>query len=179
MIKRYNNRRVKSLLQDFDFAGKSTLDFGCGIGSNCYMFECDHYVGVDIDANRIDYAKKLHKNYSFSAIDGESLPFDDRKFDYIFLMAVLHHIPPKQIANYLVEFQRILKPGGKIFVIEPCIFENTPLNNRCMCFFDKGKYIRKEEEYLDLFKKGQYQINNIEKFHKGYIYNEIFFTATS
>jgi ubiquinone/menaquinone biosynthesis C-methylase UbiE len=50
--------------------------------------------------------------------EAEQLPFEDRSFDLVFGHAVLHHIP--DLSRALGEFERVLRPGGKIaFCGEP------------------------------------------------------------
>jgi ubiquinone/menaquinone biosynthesis C-methylase UbiE len=68
------------------------------------------------------------------------------------------------------EFRRILKPDGKIIVIEPYLFENTPLSNRFMQWYDDGNYIRTEREYIDLF-GDHFQCNVVKRFKKCFLYN--------
>jgi ubiquinone/menaquinone biosynthesis C-methylase UbiE len=177
LIRRYNEKTLKSLLQDFNFSEKKILDFGCGIGSNSYIWESDNYKGIDINLNRINYAKKLNKNYHYYTLEGNSLPFNNKAFDFIFLMAVLHHIPPEQIRIYLQEFRRVLRPKGRMIIIEPCFINNKPISNWLMNLFDRGKYIGSDKYYLELFKKEEFKIQGVKKFKKGYFYNELFFTA--
>lgn len=77
--------------------------------------------------------------------------------DYIFVVAVLHHIPDDQIKAYLSEFERILKPGGEVIVIEPYLGERTLFRNRFMKWYDDGEYIRNEEGYMNLFHAGRFE----------------------
>lgn len=95
----------------------------------------------------------------------------------IFVVAVLHHISDEQIRSYLVEFERILKPGGKVIVMEPYFCIKRRFNNRFMNWYDDGEYIRSEMSYLDLFKKGKFECEVIKRFTKCMLYNEIYFTA--
>ena len=55
--------------------------------------------------------------------DAQALPFSDASFSNIVAIDVLHHIErPKQ---FLSEARRVLKPGGRILLIEPAI---TPVS---------------------------------------------------
>lgn len=48
---------------------------------------------------------------------GEAMPFDNNSVDAIFMLDVFHHI--KDPSALLREFQRALKPGGRVIMIEP------------------------------------------------------------
>jgi SAM-dependent methyltransferase len=54
----------------------------------------------------------------FTNIDFEfkKLPFEDKSFDRVVIMAVLHHISVENRAVLYKECMRILKPGGKLVV---------------------------------------------------------------
>ena len=163
--------------QHFDFAGKKVLDFGAGTGANCTLCCPDHYFGIDPDSRRINFARRLYAPYRFETFSGNSLPAEDNSFDFVLIIAVLHHIPPELIREYVKEFKRILKPGGKIIAIEPCFFEKSPFINLFMKFNDKGDYIQKEEDYLNYFSAENFRCNVLKRFKKCFLYNELYFTA--
>lgn len=48
---------------------------------------------------------------------GEQMPFADNELSAILMIDVLHHIPDSR--SFFGEAQRVLKPGGKIIMIEP------------------------------------------------------------
>lgn len=162
----------------FDFCGKTVLDFGSGTGTSSTMFDPVNYHGVDCDPKRIQYAKRLQPEYSFSVLDKDCLPVLDNSVDYILIISVLHHIATEELPGYLKDFRRVLKPYGKILIIEPCFFTNYHSNNLFMKVFDKGKYILHENEYLNIFKHHNYKVEIIEKYTQLVLYNKLFFTAT-
>jgi len=166
-----------ALRENFNLAHKTVLDFGCGVGSSSCLFTPANYLGVDIDSSRIAYAKRIHPNYNFKVIKENLLPIASNSLDYIMIIAVLHHIASDKIQPCLQEFQRILKPYGKIIVTEPCIFENSRFNNWFMRSLDNGKYIRTEKSYLNLFEDNKFQVKVIKKYRRLF-YNEILFSAT-
>lgn len=47
---------------------------------------------------------------------GESLPFDDRQFDFVSMGYALRHLP--DLRQAFSEFHRVLKPGGRVCVLE-------------------------------------------------------------
>lgn len=61
-----------------------------------------------------------HCDLTFS---GEKMPFSDNELSAILMIDVLHHIP--DCRSFFREAQRVLKPGGKIVMIEPA---NTPFS---------------------------------------------------
>lgn len=161
----------------FEFDGQLVLDFGSGTGANCSMFHPHLYLGVDPDARRIDYAKRLYPGHKFNVFDGKELPVENETIDNLLIIAVLHHIPSDGITSYMKEFMRILKPTGTIIVMEPCICKEKPLCNWFMKWYDKGEYIRNEEQYLRLFRDHNYDCKVIKRFRKCFLYHELFFTA--
>jgi SAM-dependent methyltransferase len=172
----FNKRYIQSLLaKDFDFQNKRVLDFGCGIGSNCFLFQSDKYLGLDKDSERIKYARRLNPDYNFRVIKGTKVKVVDNYFDFIVVIAVLHHI--KAPGELIREFHRILKPGGKVLALEPCLFPDSPFHNHFMSLFDNGQYIRDRDGYLEIFNNNSFKIDKITRLPKLF-YKELFFTAT-
>lgn len=173
----YNRNYTKNILtQEFHFNNKKVLDFGCGIGANCFLFKPENYLGVDPDQKRIKYAKEVNPGYQFD-IAGRCINVSNNSFDIILIIAVLHHIPTNKLSDIIKEFNRILKSEGKIIVLEPCLFKEYFFNNYYMKLFDRGKYIRDQKEYLDIFKNQNFRIDFVEKLSK-ITYKEILFSAS-
>lgn len=175
--KRYIQQRLNPLLDEYDFNNKFVIDFGCGIGSNCIMFDSKKYIGLDYDPRRVEYASKIFSSYKFETFNGSYLTVPTNSIDYILIMSVLHHIDNKNILSYIREFKRVLKPQGEIIIMEPCFFDDAPFTNFLMKGVDKGRYIRCKEDYLELFNGMNWNIMNIKRLRKCIIYNEVFFTV--
>nr|WP_237690617.1 class I SAM-dependent methyltransferase [Paenibacillus caui] len=171
---KYIHEHIKKLTS---LENRSVLDFGCGTGANCTLCDADRYYGLDPDAQRIQFARRLHPKHIFMVFDEERIPIPDQFIDLILVIAVLHHIPNEQITAYLQEFRRVLKPGGKMIIIEPYLSPRHKFNNWFMNRYDDGEFIRSEDDYLQLFQGQQFEHNVIKKFRKCFFYNEILFTA--
>lgn len=163
----------------FDLSDKSVLDFGAGTGANCCICNPDMYVGIEPDAKRVALAQKLYPQHRFSVFDENQVPAENHSVDYVLVVAVLHHLPDEKIKSYLHEFERVLKRGGKIIVMEPYLHERSRVRNSFMQWYDDGDYIRNEDSYMKLFQAEQFECEVLRKFTKCLMYNEIFFAATS
>ncbi|WP_342048141.1 class I SAM-dependent methyltransferase [Bacillus sp. OTU530] len=175
LTKLYIQNHIK---QHFNLSDKKVLDFGAGTGANCTLCTPDHYFGIDSDSYRVELAKRLYNQYRFETLTGSELPSENNSFDFILIIAVLHHIPPEMVRGYVKEFKRVLKPDGKIVIMEPCLFEKSSISNWFMRSNDKGEYILREEEYLNYFTMENFQCQVLKRFKKCFFYNELYFSAS-
>ncbi len=114
--RRYPWPEIKFL---FDYAkkGDKVLDLGCGNGRFCQFLKGTDYTGADISSGLIKEAKKRHPKLEFIEADALNLPFSDNSFDVVLSIAVLHHIPSKELRiRFLKEARRVLKEKGKIII---------------------------------------------------------------
>ena len=161
----------------FTLHNKAVLDFGSGVGSNCCLVTPETYVGIDICPERVRFASRMYPEYRFYHFEGGRLPTPSMYFDYILVVAVLHHIPTLELCEHIKEFRRTLKPDGIIVIMEPCLSETSLVTNWFMKNFDKGQYIRNEQEYLELFHSHRFETDVLSRFRKLFLYNELFFIA--
>lgn len=99
--------------------GAKLLDLGCGRFKTLKKLREQRpdlqYYAVDI----MDVGTDCPAGVSFRTadIDRERLPFADHQFDAIFFCHVLEHLYYPM--NALAEVQRLLKPGGRIYIEGP------------------------------------------------------------
>lgn len=111
------------MLQRFadEVQGKGVVcDMGCGPGQvgawlneHCGVKEV---IGVDLSANFIAEARKLHPQIEFHQGDMLSLDFPDDSWAGVTAFYCLIHIPHDQIVAALKEIKRVLKPGGVLLL---------------------------------------------------------------
>ncbi len=111
-------------------AGKSprVLEVATGFGVNTgVLLRIVESVGgrltsIDIDPKSVGRAGKIFKRYVekkilvLDAADARSLPYADGSFDYVVSHMTMHHID--DVERALDEMVRVLKPGGKIIVVD-------------------------------------------------------------
>ena len=96
------------------------LDVGCGNGRLLLGIpESSNYTGIDISQELLRQAEKAHPKKSFLSADitqkkvWDTLP----RFDYIFCIAVLHHIPTQKEQLFVLnQIKNHLNPGGKVLI---------------------------------------------------------------
>ena len=104
--------------------GTKVLDVACGTGDICFEILKYHSVsviGLDLSQNMINLAnnkatKKKQENVTFIQGDAENLPLESNSIDYLTISYGFRNISNYKIA--LSEFYRVLKPGGKLGILE-------------------------------------------------------------
>jgi phosphatidylethanolamine/phosphatidyl-N-methylethanolamine N-methyltransferase len=92
------------------------LEIGVGNGGHLPLYNKPEITGIDISGEMIKRAGK-YKNDSIQLLEmnGESMDFGDGVFDYAALSHVIAVV--KQPDLMLTEVFRVLKPGGKLFIL--------------------------------------------------------------
>ena len=108
---------IKFLFDKFLTIQEKVLDLGCGNGRYVPFFNEKKvdYLGVDNSEELIKIAQKKFPENVFEKQDAFNLSFPDNYFDKIYSIAVLHHIPSKELRiQFLKKVKRVLKPNGLI-----------------------------------------------------------------
>ncbi len=110
----------------------AALDFGCGVGRLTAALS-KHFsavTGVDISQPMLDRASALLGDQPACTFVRNECPdlslFPDGTFDLVYSSLVLQHMPPDLAAAYLLEFVRVVRPGGAVVVVVPEAHRMTP-----------------------------------------------------
>lgn len=105
---------------------KSILDVATGTGDFAFeaikILKPEKITGVDISAGMLEVAKrkirerKLEHVFSVRLGDSEMLPFEDSQFDAITVAYGVRNY--ENLEKGLADMRRVLKPGGKIVILE-------------------------------------------------------------
>lgn len=143
---------------------ESVLDIGCGLGTFAvaltqYLNKSGRYEGIDVGADRIKKCRhkitRAFPNFRFQAADlyNESynptghfkaseyrFPYEDASFDFVFARSLFTHMLPDDVANYVLEIARVLKPNGRCLVTFFLINDKTSRMQDQKFPFDFGIY---------------------------------------
>lgn len=119
--------RAESIAHSGIRPGDSVLDAGCGTGDLTLKAkeregEKGEVFGVDAAVQMIRAAKrksaKLGVDINWSVEALEKMSFPDKRFNVVLASLVMHHLPGDLKEKALAEMYRVLKPGGRLFVLE-------------------------------------------------------------
>ena len=122
-IKRYADKLGVKLTQE-----SRILDFGCGWGRIIRFFlkdiNADNLYGIDVYPKMIDLCKKLVRYGNYSICNSlPTIEFSDESMDIVYIYFVLSHLAEPVHIKWILEFSRILKPGGiLVATTEACHF---------------------------------------------------------
>jgi SAM-dependent methyltransferase len=131
------------------------LDVGCGVGTTDahLVGRFGRLDGVDTSPEAIQRAAVANPSVCYLAYEGESLPYEDDSFDFVFAICVLHHVGLSERPRFMSELRRVARPGGLI-----AVFEHNPFNPLTRiavdrCEFDADAVLLRAPEMRRLFEK--------------------------
>ncbi|WP_279339496.1 class I SAM-dependent methyltransferase [Sphaerisporangium perillae] len=106
---------------------EEVLDIGCGTGTMAVaakrrVGESGHVVGIDPSAQLLAGARRKAARQGltidFRLAGVEELDFPDDSFDVAMGTFMIHHLPDDVIRRGLAELGRVLRPGGRLLLID-------------------------------------------------------------
>lgn len=117
--------RRKAIMQLTAIAPKQILDVATGTGDfaiEALKLNPDKVVGVDISEGMLEVGRaKIKDKHLTDKIellygDSENLPFEENKFDAVIVAFGVRNF--ENLENGLAEMLRVVRPGGKVIVLE-------------------------------------------------------------
>ena len=147
--------------------GRRVLDVACGPGAFSELFPADGYFGVDMNERYIHYARS-HYPGTFQIMDARKLDFADDSFDDVLVYGLLHHLNDTDARAVLEGISRILKPEGRVLIIEDIPAESRlNLIGHLLHRIENGHFIRSAPEYRALL-DGYLQRQGEQYFRSGF-----------
>lgn len=106
----------------FDLKNKAVADVGAGSGVfTAQLFQAGAIVSaIEIDPDKVAAARtKLPSDVAVLEGRAEALPLADGSQDLLCYFFSFHHVPQEVQSLALQEADRVLKPGGRLHVVEP------------------------------------------------------------
>lgn len=151
--KRWRKKAINTLAKS---EPKQILDVATGTGD--FAFEAmklnpDKLIGIDISNGMLEVgrekinARKMEGQMTFLQADSEALPFDDNAFDAVTVSFGVRNF--QNLEKGLKEINRVLRPGGKVVILEFSKPQNFPLKQLYFFYFKAilpvvGKFVSKD-----------------------------------
>jgi len=173
---RYASYLIRTIeeLESIEF--KSLIDVGCGDGyflkHAARRFPEKTLVGVDVAEQAIQLAQALCGG---PAQVGEALSYQcmdiandsmDRQFDVATSIAVLEHIPPDELEEFVAAHRRIIKPGGYLIAVIPS--KNLPIRNI------SRHYQHFDEASARALLSSSFEVQSVEFLNRDWFWGRIF-----
>jgi ubiquinone/menaquinone biosynthesis C-methylase UbiE len=120
------------------FAGRDQrrlrfLDVGCGTGRFLDFFKqawpCLPALGLDMSEAYLAEAKRHLQQWcwvNLMVAKGEAIPVESQSQDAVTSIFMFHELPPKVRRRVFREFARVLKPGGRLVVVDSLQIGDQP-----------------------------------------------------
>ena len=146
----------KKNVEQINPVGKSVLDVATGTGSLAIELgkHAEKVVGIDLSDKMLAVARNKSKsdNITFLQMDASQMKFEDDSFDIVTISLGLHDMPLEIRDAVLIESKRVLKPDGKLFILEHDLPKNKFFASISATFIDTF-----ESRYFLPFVKSDFQ----------------------
>jgi demethylmenaquinone methyltransferase/2-methoxy-6-polyprenyl-1,4-benzoquinol methylase len=117
-------------------------------------------------ADSADSADSAHGHITFVTGEAEHLPFEDASFDALTFTYLLRYVDDP--AATLMELARVVKPGGRIGMVEFGVPENPALRQLWRAHTRVGLPVMGRAVSTAWYEVGRFLGPNIEQFHTAY-----------
>jgi len=143
--------KMRPLLQNNDLRNvRRVLDVGCGPGVNCRYFAHTDYLGIDVNPNYIQYARRRYGREflvqdacSFAAPSGPP-------FDFVLLNSLLHHLDDADTHRLMSNLGPLVDREGHVHIIE-LVMPKRGAVGRFLACHDRGDYARSWQQWEAIF----------------------------
>ncbi|MCR9125201.1 MAG: class I SAM-dependent methyltransferase [Rhodobacteraceae bacterium] len=138
-----------------DPRGLDVVDVGAGTGAFAAALAGAgaRVTGIEVEAEKVARARAAHGAVArFLQGCGEDLPLPDGSADLVCFMFSLHHVPAADQPAALAEAARVLRPGGRLHVVEPDV--TGPMTSVVRLIDDETEVREATAAFLDALSAG-------------------------
>lgn len=129
---------------------RRVLDVGCGPGTNSKYFAHTDYLGIDINEDYIEDARRRYRR-PFVTYDVRNYrPTQSGFFDFVLVNSFLHHLDCQDAHNILTHVNTVLAEDGHVHILE-LMMPMDPSVSRMLARWDRGRFARSREEWEKIF----------------------------
>lgn len=130
---------------------RSLLDVGCGPGTNAPVFaSLAHYVGVDINPDYIQTAKRRHRGRFVVGDVSDPAVLPEERFDVVFANSLMHHLPDEVTRRLLQRMAQLVTPEGGVHILD--LVMPPPVSPAwVLAHLDRGRHARPVAAWRALF----------------------------
>jgi SAM-dependent methyltransferase len=132
--------------------GLKVLDIGCGPAYTTAYFPSPEYYGFDVSPAYVKFANtkfSAHGRFFCQLFDRAALEWLPR-MDVALMLGLLHHLDDTASVELLTLTKAAMKPGARLFTLDGFYEPGQPRIARFLLDQDRGKFIRKQDEYVTL-----------------------------
>jgi demethylmenaquinone methyltransferase/2-methoxy-6-polyprenyl-1,4-benzoquinol methylase len=140
----------------------SLLDIGGNTGkvTEAYSNSCKEVVVLEPKRSVVEYGRSRRPNIKFIEGQAENIPLPNEYFDKVVASTSFHHFSDQDKA--LEEMKRVLKPDGKIIILE---IDPTPRGKRlrfCETLFHTGAKLYKPSQLAKKIEEHNLEVLSID-----------------
>ena len=128
--------------------GERILDAGCGYGVLVKYFKHCDYTGVDLDPERVQWARLKFgetKSRRFVVGDVSHMDFPSKSFDRAIGFGILHHLSDAAALQTAQELSRLSRQN--VVFADP-VYSKHHIVSNFLCRHDRGDHVRDAGGYL-------------------------------
>lgn len=129
---------------------RRVLDVGCGPGTNAKYFADAEYLGIDINQDYIDDARRRYCRKFVAADVRTYQPPTEARFDFIFLNSFLHHLNSDDVQSILSHVNTLLSEDGHVHILELVMPSGLSIS-RLLARWDRGRFARPKSQWETMF----------------------------
>lgn len=127
-------------------AARRVLDVGCGPGTNTASFAQSEYVGLDINPQYVEHARRqFGREFLVADLTLSTLPRIG-EFDFVLVNSLLHHIDSSAVRGLLRNLSMLLSSDGYVHVLDMVLPERRWSIPWILARLDRGDFARRFPE---------------------------------